>query len=96
MSTDFYAKKKKASKLRKMPFLPRIGLYVDVAGYEVVFKYAPFLEAIASLVGQPMGLSQLKKISKEQLAEIKFPKISPGKIFDTTAQTITVRSFKKR
>lgn len=86
-----FKKRKKPSPSRKINLLPRIGIYVDFAGYEFVFKHAPLLEAMICLPERGINLAQLLKISKEQLAEIKFPLQKEAKIVSTTARTIATR-----
>lgn len=90
MSVEFFNRKRKKTKSRQLPFLPRIGIYVDWAGYESVFKFAPPIEAAMLLPERGMSVYQLIKISKEQLSEIKFPKVTKEVTIDTTAKTISI------
>lgn len=61
------------SSTRKLPFLPRIGLSVDIAGYQLNIKAAPFSETIMSLKEKGLSLKSLKNIAIQQLNEIKIP-----------------------
>ena len=89
---QFYReRKKKESKTRRLPLLPRVGVYVDWAGYETIFKFAPLLEALVQLPERGMSVYQLVKLSKEQLEEIKFPARKKAKTIDTTARTVSVK-----
>lgn len=84
----FELKKKKNSHIRKFPFLPRLGIYIDVAGYEFIFKQVSLLEAMANLPERGFLASQVKKIIKEQLEEVHFPKKEKSKVVNTTARSL--------
>ena len=93
MGTLFSIEKKPDSKLRKIPFLPRIGIYIDVAGYEIVFKKAPILEALFNLLeGGGLKMRNIKNISKQQLSEIQFPSFKKLRVVNTSARTISVET----
>lgn len=93
MSVEFFHKRRKKTKSRQLPYLPRIGIYVDWAGYESVFKFAPLMEAFMSLPERGMSVYQLIKVSKEQLSEIKFPKVTKEVTIDTTAKTVSIEQI---
>lgn len=85
----FQINKKKNSKLRKAPFIPRIGIYVDVAGYEMTYKRCSFIEALMNLGEKGVSVENFRKITKAQLAEIKFPKFVKKLTVDAPARTIS-------
>lgn len=71
MASEIQINKSKKSKTRKLPFLPRIGLYIDVAGYEVFIKNAPLGETLWNLYERGFSTTNLTKVAREQLKEIK-------------------------
>lgn len=95
---DLSIEKKSPTSTRKIPFLPRIGVYVDFAGYELYFKQVPFLESMLNLweegheallrQGKPLSVSRLRSIVKQQFSEIKFPLIKFTKSIDTTFRSL--------
>ena len=96
MGMFLYSKRKKPSSIRQMPWLPRFGFYLDIAGIEVVYKQVPMMETVANLMERGFTLSHLNRIKREQFAEIVFPIIKKSKVFQTTAKTISVESIKKK
>ena len=88
MPLMFHIQKKKPSASRTLPFLPRLGIYLDIAGYELVFKSTPFLEAVIELVEKGLPPSQLQKIAKKHLAEIQFPLLKKSSVVETTFRNI--------
>lgn len=73
MANMFSVQKVGLSKLRKAPFLPRVGLTLEVAGRQFSFRYAPFLETLLVLRERGYDLRSLPKIAGEIFDEIKFP-----------------------
>ena len=92
MGSLFYKSKKKNDKTRKIPWLPRIGLYVDIGGYELMFKKVPAMETLLNVLERGMTYAQLKRVEREQFSEISFPKVKKSKVYQTTARTISVKS----
>lgn len=90
MGVLFSSQKKHASRLRKTPWLPRLGIYIDIAGYELTLKQVPLLETAINLVERGLNLAQLRKIRREQFSEIKFPNKPKKEVIQTTARTISV------
>ncbi|MCB9229381.1 MAG: hypothetical protein H6618_07195 [Deltaproteobacteria bacterium] len=88
MGTEFFIHRRKKSRSRQVPVLPRIGIYIDWAGYETVFKYSPLLEALLQLQEKGISVYNLIRISKEHLSEITFPERKKSVTIDTTARVI--------
>jgi hypothetical protein len=97
MAWEVFGQKKKPSYLRKAPFLPRIGLYVDWMGYEVILKRVPMVETLLNALQTAVQTRQFtnsttERIVREQLAEIKFPQRTPvSKTIDTTHRNVAGR-----
>lgn len=89
MAIFFRSEKTKPSKTRKLPFLPRVGFFLEVGNRRITFKQAPILEAVAELVeSQKMDLLSFLKFSKQQLDEIQFTEEKPGTTIDTQAKDL--------
>lgn len=73
MANMFSVTKAERSKLRRLAFLPRIGVVVEVAGRRFSYKQAPLLETILNLKDRGFSVTNLVTLAKEQLAEISFP-----------------------
>ena len=84
----FHSQRKRSSTRRKLPYLPRVGLYVDFAGYEMMFKHAPLMEAVVELLDKGWPLSQLDNIRKKHLSEIQFPVIRKAKVIETSFRNV--------
>lgn len=85
MASLFQIRKKKPGPTRKLSWLPRVGLYLDIAGYEISYKYAPVMEAVIHILEKGLSPRLIEKISREQLKEIRFPKPNKEKTIETTA-----------
>ncbi len=88
MSFVYHLQKVKASHLRKLPCLPRFGVIVDMGGYEFSCKFAPLIEAIASLPDRGFTKANLKRIIKSQLAEIQFRPHKENEVIETSAKQL--------
>lgn len=79
---------KKQSKTRKLPYLPRLGLVIDFAGYELTLKFAPFLEAVLSLPERGFSSQNLTDITAEQFDEIAFHSKDSQAVINTSAKSV--------
>ena len=73
---------------RKLPFLPRLGIVVDVAGKRISYRQAPLLETMLNLLERGATLSNFNKIIAEQLYEIALPSFVKKKTVNVKATTI--------
>lgn len=73
MATMFSMHKAERTKLRRLPFLPRIGIVVDFAGQRLTIKHAPLLETALNLKDRGFNLKNLRKVLTDELNEIRFP-----------------------
>jgi len=76
MAVRLSVQKTKLTPTRKLKFLPRIGLTLDVAGKKLTFKQAPFFEAIANMRKDHFSLKNFVTISNQILDEISIEKKS--------------------
>ena len=95
MGIQFEVDKKKPSKTRKLPFLPRFGIYVDFAGREFIYKQTPLLETALNLQERGISVSNLLKLMVEQFSEIEFPAKKKAKTITTSARTISIQRKKR-
>jgi hypothetical protein len=91
MAILFSSERVKQGRTRKFPFLPRIGFVIDFGGRSFTYKQTPILETVANLIERGVNLSNLLKITQEQLAEIQFPREKKFGVIKTSAKTISVR-----
>jgi len=70
MALQFSSQKSKKTPTRKLKFLPRLALVVDIAGRQFTFKQAPFFEAVAIMKRSEFNLKNFKTISTKILNEI--------------------------
>ncbi|MEZ4743136.1 MAG: hypothetical protein R3B45_11945 [Bdellovibrionota bacterium] len=97
MGMELKIEKKKSTKTRKAPILPRLGIYIDFCGREIVYRQIPVLETALNLHERGLSMTNLLKITMEQFAEIQFPKTKKKvDIVETSAKTISVKTKKKR
>jgi hypothetical protein len=95
MGVSFEVDKKKPSKTRKLPFLPRVGIYVDFGGREFVYKQTSLLETALNLQERGITMANWVKLMVEQFAEIEFPTKKKGKTITTSARTISIQRKKR-
>ena len=73
MANQFCINKIKKSKTRKLPFLPRIGLTVELGNRQFVLRSAPLLETILNTVERGFSIKNMMDVGFEELKEIKLP-----------------------
>ena len=78
MANMFCVHKAERTKMRKLPFLPRIGITIDVAGRQFIYKQSPILETVLNLRDRGFSLKNLAKAAAEELDEIRFPIVKRG------------------
>lgn len=69
----------KKSKLRRLSFLPRIGITVDFAGTQYSYFQVPILEMLVNLAGKEWNLKNVVETSHQQISELELPTQSPIK-----------------
>jgi hypothetical protein len=73
MANVFCVHKSKKSSLKRLPFLPRIGVVVDIGGRQFVYRQAPILETLLNMKKTGFSLKNLVDVSFKQLREINIP-----------------------
>jgi hypothetical protein len=73
MAISFTVSKAERTKLRRMPFLPRLGFTVEVAGRQFTIKNAPMVETFLNWRDIGFTVANFKKIAFEEWNEINFP-----------------------
>jgi hypothetical protein len=73
MSLHISITKSAPTKLRKLPFLPRFALTVELGGRQLTLRKTPALETLLNLRQGGFTLANLRKVAEEELAEIKLP-----------------------
>ena len=96
MGLLFSSEKRQKSSTRKLPFLPRIGIYVDFCGYEFVLKHVPLLETLLNINPYHLTRAKLEQVIANQLDEVVFPPKKKEIIVSALARTISVQSKKNR
>ena len=99
MCVEWSLQKKAASRLRKLLWLPRIGIYVDVLGYEFTLKKVPYLEAFWNVAQTKISPANFRRILKEQLAEVQFARKREVETVNASHRTLfaeTKESFRRR
>lgn len=74
MALRLSVQKTKQTSTRKLKFLPRVGLTLDLAGRQFTFKQAPFLESVVNMKKKKFNLENLRAISNQILDEITIEK----------------------
>lgn len=96
MGLLFSSDKRQKSSTRKLPFLPRIGIYVDFAGYEFVMKHVPLLETLFNINPYHLTRAKLEQVISAQLDEVIFPPKKKEVVVSALARTISVQTKKVR
>lgn len=73
MATGFTMHKAERTKLRRFPFLPRVGFTLEIAGRQFTFKQAPLMETFFNWRDLGFTMANFKKVVAEELNEISFP-----------------------
>lgn len=75
MGNSICIQKTKPSKLKRLAFLPRMAVTVDIAGRQFTYRQAPLAETLLNLWGTRPSVERLIRISHQQLSEITLPKL---------------------
>ncbi len=75
MANQLCIQKIKKSKTRKLPFLPRIGLTLELGNRQIVFRSAPLLETVLNVWQRGFSQKNLMEVGLEELSEINLPKV---------------------
>ena len=73
MATMLSVQKSERSKLRKLPFLPRFGFTIEVAGRQLTYRQVPLLETLLNARERGLTLKNLLSVAAEALDEVRFP-----------------------
>jgi len=87
----FRVERTSKTRSRKLPFLPRIGLVVDIGGRRISYRHAPIFETILNLFERGATRSNFNKIVMEQLYEISLPSLARKKTVNVKARTISAK-----
>ena len=83
--------KRKPSATRKLPWFPRIGLYIDIGGAEYSLKIVPFSETILNLIERGLSIDDLDFVSQEQFKEVHFPRKLKNRVVEAKARPVESR-----
>lgn len=87
MGLFFKKEEIKASKIKRIPFLPRVGIVVEFGNKRFAYKYVPVMETILNLIDGPITLSRFKTVMRNQFGELQFPTFKEKTVYDTTAKS---------
>jgi len=73
MAYVFTSRPSKKSKLRRLSFLPRIGLTVDFAGTQYGYFQVPITELLFNMLGREITLANVISVSHQQIKELDLP-----------------------
>lgn len=76
MSLHVVMTKATMSKLRKLPFLPRFAIAVEIAGRQLTLRSTPTLETILNVRDLGLSLANWRRVVEQEIAEIRLPGIS--------------------
>ncbi len=76
MSNMICVEKSKPSSLKRLKFLPRVGLVIDFAGQEITYRQAPLLETLVNLRKRGFSMKNLMEVALTQFSEINLKKHS--------------------
>lgn len=74
MANMICIEKSKKSKVTRLPFLPRIGITIDLGGRQIIYRQAPFLEFAFNLMSRGFSKRNMIEIAQQQFREIELPK----------------------
>ncbi len=88
MASQISLEKAKPSNLKRLTFLPRIGITVDFAGKQFIYRQAPIVETLVNLIDRGFNFKNLINVSVEQLNEINLSAVK----LDESEQNTEVHS----
>jgi hypothetical protein len=74
MGSFLRVEKSKPTSVKRLSFLPRFGVVIDICGKQFTYRQAPILETLFNLIGKGFTLKGLKEVAFQQLAEIELAK----------------------
>ncbi|SME93935.1 hypothetical protein [Pseudobacteriovorax antillogorgiicola] len=96
MVNIFKIERASRTRTRKLPFLPRLGVVIDVGGRRISYRQAPLLETFLNLLERGATRSNFDKIIAEQLYEIALPSLAKKKTVNVKAKTISSKPKRLR
>jgi len=88
MSTQICFGKSKKSKIKRLSFLPRIGITIDFAGQLMTYRQAPLLETAVNVIRRGLSMKNLISVAEVQLNEIELPKVKKVTIKRSTSGSV--------
>lgn len=90
MFNSYITVSRKPSDKRAVPFLPRLGVVVDLFGYELQAKYTPFAEiALEFIQGRIYTPAELVNIAERNLQSIQLAGKKTKKVVDATFRVVS-------
>lgn len=79
MSIVLTSRPSKPSKLKRLSFLPRIGITVDFAGHQFGYFQVPLIENFVNLVGRGFTVENIIENAHQQIRELEILVTVPKK-----------------
>lgn len=79
MANSISIEKAKPSKVRRLKFLPRLGVTIELGGRQITFRHAPIFETLLNVFDRGLSFKNLIEVSREQLREIEIPKLKSSR-----------------
>jgi hypothetical protein len=79
MSIVITSRPSKKTKTRRLSFLPRIALSVDLAGTQFEVFHVPLTETLFNMIGKKFNLQTLISVSHQQIDELVAPNTASTK-----------------
>lgn len=79
MANSICIEKAKPSKIRRLGFLPRLGITIEVGGKQFTYRQAPIIETIVNVMDRGFSFKNLMDVAQEQLREIELPTLKSMK-----------------
>lgn len=88
MPIKFQFLRTKPGPSRSVPFLPRIGIYVDFGNRLLAIRAVPVIETIVNCISRGIGPAKAGKVVEEQCEEINFPDFERQSVIDVIAKEV--------
>lgn len=74
MSISISVEKTGKSSVKRLSFLPRIGIVIDFGGRQLTYRQTPVLETLLNLRARGFNMKNFVEIAYRQLLEVDMPR----------------------
>jgi hypothetical protein len=92
MPIKFQFLRSKGGPARSVPYLPRVGIYIDFGNRLLAIRAVPVIETLVNCISRGIAPRHASKVIKEQCEEINFPSFEQQAVIDVVAEEVAKKT----